>query len=70
MSAHRPPLFQRVAIIGLGLIGGSLAAAIREQGLALDMYWVFALPASRGWRAPWWPAPAPRAPWSRAWPWG
>ena len=34
MSAPRPPLFQRVAIIGLGLIGGSLAAAIREQGLA------------------------------------
>ncbi|HBM23843.1 MAG TPA: bifunctional prephenate dehydrogenase/3-phosphoshikimate 1-carboxyvinyltransferase, partial [Alcanivorax sp.] len=34
MSTPRPPLFQRVAIIGLGLIGGSLAAAIREQGLA------------------------------------
>ena len=34
MTASRPPLFQRVAIIGLGLIGGSLAAAIREQGLA------------------------------------
>ncbi len=28
------PLFKRVAIIGLGLIGGSLAAAIRRNGLA------------------------------------
>lgn len=27
------PLFNRVAIIGLGLIGGSLAAALRERGL-------------------------------------
>jgi len=33
MPAARP-LFQRVAIIGLGLIGGSLAAAIRNNGLA------------------------------------
>lgn len=28
------PLFRRVAIIGLGLIGGSFAAALRERGLA------------------------------------
>ncbi|MDI9246894.1 bifunctional prephenate dehydrogenase/3-phosphoshikimate 1-carboxyvinyltransferase [Marinobacter sp. CHS3-4] len=28
------PLFKRVAVIGLGLIGGSLAAAIRRNGLA------------------------------------
>jgi len=28
------PLFKRVAIIGLGLIGGSLASAIRQNGLA------------------------------------
>ncbi|WP_097461880.1 bifunctional prephenate dehydrogenase/3-phosphoshikimate 1-carboxyvinyltransferase [Mangrovitalea sediminis] len=28
------PLFQRVAVIGLGLIGGSLALAIRSNGLA------------------------------------
>ena len=28
------PLFERVAIIGLGLIGGSLAAAMRARGLA------------------------------------
>ena len=28
------PLFQRVALLGLGLIGGSVAAAIRMQGLA------------------------------------
>src|SRR5690554_2265990 len=28
------PIFQRVAIIGLGLIGGSLAVAIKSRGLA------------------------------------
>jgi prephenate dehydrogenase len=28
------PLFQRVAVLGLGLIGGSVAAAIRMRGLA------------------------------------
>ena len=28
------PLFRRVAVIGLGLIGGSFAAALRERGLA------------------------------------
>ena len=28
------PLFKRVAVIGLGLIGGSLASAIRRNGLA------------------------------------
>ncbi|HCE39231.1 MAG: bifunctional prephenate dehydrogenase/3-phosphoshikimate 1-carboxyvinyltransferase [Alcanivorax sp.] len=28
------PMFRRVAIIGLGLIGGSFAAALRRQGLA------------------------------------
>lgn len=35
-ESHRPagPLFARAAIIGLGLIGGSLAAAIRSRGLA------------------------------------
>ncbi|MCH8497612.1 MAG: bifunctional prephenate dehydrogenase/3-phosphoshikimate 1-carboxyvinyltransferase [Marinobacter sp.] len=32
--AHQAPLFSRVAVIGLGLIGGSLAAAIRQHGLA------------------------------------
>ncbi|MBQ0763855.1 bifunctional prephenate dehydrogenase/3-phosphoshikimate 1-carboxyvinyltransferase [Marinobacter psychrophilus] len=31
------PLFQRVAIIGLGLIGGSLAAALRENKLAEEV---------------------------------
>ena len=31
------PLFQRVAIIGLGLIGGSLARAIRDNGLAVTV---------------------------------
>ena len=28
------PLFEQVTIIGLGLIGGSLAAAVRSGGLA------------------------------------
>lgn len=32
--ADSGPVFQRVAVIGLGLIGGSLAAAVRENGLA------------------------------------
>jgi len=31
------PLFQRVAIIGLGLIGGSLASAIRRNSLAREV---------------------------------
>lgn len=33
-GAGRAPLFQRMAVIGLGLIGGSLARAVREKGLA------------------------------------
>lgn len=32
-----PPLFDRVAIIGLGLIGGSLARAARVEGLFKDV---------------------------------
>src|SRR5690606_14074086 len=28
------PLFEKVAVIGLGLIGGSFAAAIKKRGLA------------------------------------
>ena len=32
--AQPSPLFRRVAVIGLGLIGGSLASAIRAHGLA------------------------------------
>ena len=32
MSA--PPMFQRVAILGLGLLGGSLALALKERGIA------------------------------------
>ena len=31
------PLFQRVAVIGLGLVGGSLAAALRENKLAEEV---------------------------------
>lgn len=34
MSRSQSPVFRRVAIIGLGLIGGSLALALREQRLA------------------------------------
>lgn len=33
-QASSGPLFQRMAVIGLGLIGGSMAKAVREQGLA------------------------------------
>ncbi|GGE71245.1 3-phosphoshikimate 1-carboxyvinyltransferase [Streptosporangium jomthongense] len=36
MLSHKP-LFQRVAIIGLGLIGGSLAGAIRKNNLAQEV---------------------------------
>lgn len=32
--SERPPLYQRIAVIGLGLIGGSLAAAVKSRGLA------------------------------------
>lgn len=32
-QASSEPLFQRMAVIGLGLIGGSLAKAVREQNL-------------------------------------
>ena len=28
------PLFERIAVIGLGLLGGSVAAAARRQGVA------------------------------------
>jgi cyclohexadieny/prephenate dehydrogenase len=34
MSAARKPLFQRIALIGLGLIGSSLAQVIRRERLA------------------------------------
>ncbi|BES71806.1 bifunctional prephenate dehydrogenase/3-phosphoshikimate 1-carboxyvinyltransferase [Marinobacter nanhaiticus D15-8W] len=39
------PLFQRMAVIGLGLIGGSLAKAVREQGLAA---WVVGVDQRQG----------------------
>jgi len=31
------PLFQRLAIVGLGLLGGSVALAARERGVALEI---------------------------------
>jgi prephenate dehydrogenase len=34
MNPREPPLFQRAAIIGLGLMGGSLAMALRASGAA------------------------------------
>ncbi len=34
MSAARKPIFERVALIGLGLIGSSLAHVMRREGLA------------------------------------
>ncbi|MCZ6523859.1 MAG: prephenate dehydrogenase/arogenate dehydrogenase family protein, partial [Alphaproteobacteria bacterium] len=33
----QPPLFDRVALIGLGLIGGSLGRVIRREGLAREI---------------------------------
>lgn len=35
MSQRKP--FQRLAVLGLGLLGGSVAAAAKERGLALDV---------------------------------
>ncbi len=32
-----PPLFDRIAVVGLGLIGGSLARAVRRAGLAREV---------------------------------
>ena len=37
MSVTAPPMFRRVAVIGLGLIGGSFAMALRERGLAAEV---------------------------------
>jgi len=42
------PLFERVAIIGIGLIGSSLARAIRTQGLATTVVCADANPAHAG----------------------
>ena len=33
----RPPLFERLAVIGLGLVGGSVALAARERALAAEV---------------------------------
>ena len=43
-----PPLFDRVAIIGLGLIGSSLAHAIRHSGAAREIVGTDAAPEVRG----------------------
>ncbi|MDP7487826.1 MAG: prephenate/arogenate dehydrogenase family protein, partial [Alphaproteobacteria bacterium] len=37
MSDTAEPLFQRVALIGIGLIASSLARAIRAHGLAVEV---------------------------------
>ena len=36
-QANSAPLFNRVALIGFGLIGGSIARAARAQGLASEI---------------------------------
>src|SRR5690349_2899978 len=36
-SAARMPASQRVAIVGVGLIGGSIGLALRERGLAAEV---------------------------------
>ncbi len=39
-SAAAPPIFERIAIVGLGLIGGSIALAAREvwpRGLVIGV---------------------------------
>jgi len=38
MSASGGPLFEAIAIVGLGLIGGSVAKAVRSLGLARQIY--------------------------------
>ncbi len=45
--ASSPPLFARVAVIGTGLIGGSLAMALRRRGLAEQIVGVARTPATR-----------------------
>ena len=37
MSQAHPPMFKKVAVIGLGLIGGSFALALRQRGLAGEL---------------------------------
>ncbi len=37
MSAAVDPLFRRIAFVGIGLIGSSLARAVRERGLAKEI---------------------------------
>jgi prephenate dehydrogenase len=37
MSGAAPPRFERLAVLGLGLLGGSLAWAARERGLAREV---------------------------------
>ena len=38
MSASGGPLFEAIAIVGLGLIGGSVAKAVRSLGLARKIF--------------------------------
>ena len=46
MTASAAPLFERLAVIGLGLVGGSVALAVLERGLAREIRGVD--PALRG----------------------
>ena len=41
------PIFRRVALIGFGLIGGSIARAARAQGLAGEIVATARSPATR-----------------------
>lgn len=58
----RPTLFKFTAVLGLQMgqvfpsafFGLILTAIYRENGLPLDMFWVFAVPAVPGWLRPLW----------------
>src|SRR5688572_10930098 len=42
-----PPVFQRVALIGVGLIGSSIARIVRREGIAAEIVGADASPAAR-----------------------
>ena len=37
MNSPSPPLFDEIAIVGVGLIGGSIAAAVKQRGIARNI---------------------------------